>query len=222
MNRMINPTATARQTWSTDVAPESHGETGFAALARFGAVLANTARKHFKQAAIERELSRLDGRMLADLGLTRSQISSVAVQAVASQGEGTLFAEFSRLLVNLVVRPAIAWGRRREVYNELMSMDDRTLADIGLARYEIADYVKRLGRDIQEPLPETLVAMESDVTAPLRAWNRARLTARQLEELSDRQLSDIGVVRGDIDELATAVARKAVVAANVNLETKAA
>jgi uncharacterized protein YjiS (DUF1127 family) len=214
MNRIINNNATLRQTWSTDVAHE----TGFAALARFSAVLASAVQKHFKQAAIERELSRLDGRMLADLGLTRSQISSVA-----AQGEGTLFAEFSRMLVNLVVRPAVTWARRREVYNELMAMDDRTLADIGLARYEIADYVKRLGRDIQEPLPETLAAMETDMVAPLRAWNRARLTARQLAELSDRQLSDIGVVRGDIDELAIEVARKAVVAANVNsLEPKAA
>jgi len=218
MNRMINPTATLRQTWSTDVAHE----TGFAALARFSAVLANSVQKHFKQAAIERELSRLDNRMLADLGLTRTEIGKVAAQAVAVPGEGPLFAEFSRLLVNFVVRPVIAWGRRREVYNELMAMDDRTLADIGLARYEIADYVKRLGRDIQEPLPESLAAMETDVTAPLRAWNRARLTARQLGELSDRQLSDIGVVRGDIDELAIEVARKAVVAANLNVEPKAA
>ncbi|HVY98950.1 MAG TPA: DUF1127 domain-containing protein [Dongiaceae bacterium] len=219
MNRMINNSATLRQTWSTDVAPE----TGFAALARFGAVLASAARKHFKQAAIERELSRLDNRMLADLGLSRAEIGKVATQAVATPGEGTLFAEFSRLLVNLVVRPVVAWARRREVYNELMAMDDRTLADIGLARYEIADYVKRLGRDIQEPLPESLAAMETDVVAPLRAWNRARLTARQLAELSDRQLTDIGVVRGDIDELAHEVARKAVVAANANsIEPKAA
>ena len=137
-------------------------------------------------------------------------------------GAGTLFAEFSRLIVNAVVRPFIEWARRREVYNELMAMDDRTLADIGLARYDISSYVKRLGRDIQEPLPESLAGMEMDITAPFRAWNRARMTAHQLAELSDRQLSDIGVVRGDIDELAYEVARKAVVAANANAESQAA
>ena len=72
-------------------------------------------------------------------------------------------------------------------------------------------------------LPESLAAMETDMVAPLRAWNRARLTARQLDELSDRQLNDIGVVRGDIDELAYEAARKAVVAANANnIEPKAA
>src|SRR5262249_53121480 len=43
-------------------------ETRFAALNRFGAVLVNSARRHFKRAAIERELSRLDNRMLGDLG----------------------------------------------------------------------------------------------------------------------------------------------------------
>ena len=45
------------------------------------------------------------------------------------------------------------------------------------------------------------------------------LTARQLNELSDRQLLDIGVVRGDIAELAQEVARKAVANFNVQSET---
>src|SRR5262249_3168764 len=130
MNRMTYETAAPRQTMSMDATPE----TGFAALARFSAVLASSVRKHLKKSAIERELSRLDDRMLADLGLTRPAISNVATQAVALPGEGTLFAEFSRLVTNAVVRPLIEWARRREVYNELMSMDDRTLADIGLAR----------------------------------------------------------------------------------------
>ena len=194
-------------------------ETGFAALSRFGAVLVNSTRRHFKRAAIERELARLDNRMLADLGLTRNDIGFVALQAVSVPSEGTLFQEFSRLVFNLVVRPVIEWNRRREIYDQLMSMDDRMLADIGMTRYDAAEYVRRLGREVQEPLPEVLAAMEQDVTAPIRAWNRARLTARQLDQLSDRQLVDIGVVRGDIDELAQEVARKAVANFNFRPET---
>jgi uncharacterized protein YjiS (DUF1127 family) len=210
MNRMMN---------NETVAASVARETGFAALNRFGAVLVNATRRHFKRAAIERELGRLDNRMLADLGLTRNEIGFVAEQAVAVPGEGTLFQEFSRLVFNAVVRPVVEWNRRREIYDQLMSMDDRMLADIGMTRYDAAEYVRRLGREVQEPLPETLAAMEQDVTAPIRAWNRARLTARQLNELSDRQLMDIGVVRGDIAELAQEVARKAV--ANFNAEPQA-
>ena len=208
MNRMINQ--------NEKVAFGVARETGFAALNRFGAVLVNSVRRHFKRAAIERELARLDNRMLGDLGLSRSEIGYVAQQAVAVPGEGTLFQEFSRLVFNLIVRPTVEWSRRREIYDQLMSMDDRMLADIGMTRYDAAEYVRRLGREVQEPLPETLAAMEQDVTAPIRAWNRARLTARQLNELTDRQLMDIGVVRGDIGELAQEVARKAV--ANFNAE----
>jgi uncharacterized protein YjiS (DUF1127 family) len=208
MNRMINQ--------NEKVAVGVARETSFAALNRFGAVLVNSVRRHFKRAAIERELARLDNRMLGDLGLSRSEIGYVAQQAVAVPGEGTLFQEFSRLVFNLVVRPTVEWSRRREIYDQLMSMDDRMLADIGMTRYDAAEYVRRLGREVQEPLPETLAAMEQDVTAPIRAWNRARLTARQLNELTDRQLMDIGVVRGDIGELAQEVARKAV--ANFNAE----
>jgi uncharacterized protein YjiS (DUF1127 family) len=211
MNRMINQ--------NEKVAMSVARETGFAALNRFGAVLVNSARRHFKRAAIERELARLDNRMLGDLGLSRSEIGFVAQQAVAVPGEGTLFQEFSRLVFNLVVRPAVEWSRRREIYDQLMSMDDRMLADIGMTRYDAAEYVRRLGREVQEPLPEVLAAMEQDVTAPIRAWNRARLTARQLDRLSDRQLVDIGVVRGDIAELAQEVARKAVANFNAEPET---
>ena len=211
MNRMINQ--------NEKVAMSVARETSFAALNRFGAVLVNSVRRHFKRAAIERELARLDNRMLGDLGLSRSEIGFVAQQAVALPGEGTLFQEFSRLVFNVVVRPAVEWSRRREIYDQLMSMDDRMLADIGMTRYDAAEYVRRLGREVQEPLPEVLAAMEQDVTAPIRAWNRARLTARQLDRLSDRQLVDIGVVRGDIAELAQEVARKAVANFNAEPET---
>lgn len=36
----------------------------------------------------------------------------------------------------------------------------------------------------------------------LADWNDARLTRKTLNALSDRELNDIGLVRGDIDEVA--------------------
>lgn len=40
----------------------------------------------------------------------------------------------------------------------------------------------------------------SVVLSGLRRWIRARDTARQLSALSDRELADIGLTRGDIAE----------------------
>jgi uncharacterized protein YjiS (DUF1127 family) len=36
----------------------------------------------------------------------------------------------------------------------------------------------------------------------LSAWNDSRLTRRELNSLSDRELNDIGVFRGDIERIA--------------------
>ncbi|MDF3412944.1 DUF1127 domain-containing protein [Sulfitobacter sp. M57] len=38
--------------------------------------------------------------------------------------------------------------------------------------------------------------------ATLAAWNDARITRSALSSLSDRELEDIGLVRGDIDAVA--------------------
>lgn len=46
---------------------------------------------------------------------------------------------------------------------------------------------------------------------PLRSfarWNQGRLTRNALSAMTDRQLQDIGMVRGDIDELAFAFPSK--------------
>ena len=40
------------------------------------------------------------------------------------------------------------------------------------------------------------------VTAMLAAWNNARITRRELNALTDRELSDIGLSRFDIDRVA--------------------
>ncbi|MDQ7261354.1 DUF1127 domain-containing protein [Paracoccus sp. PS-1] len=40
------------------------------------------------------------------------------------------------------------------------------------------------------------------VTAMVAAWNDARVTRRELNALTDRELSDIGLTRGDIERVA--------------------
>jgi uncharacterized protein YjiS (DUF1127 family) len=41
----------------------------------------------------------------------------------------------------------------------------------------------------------------SNVVLAFRAWNDARVTRKSLSKLSDRELDDIGLCRGDIDLL---------------------
>lgn len=40
------------------------------------------------------------------------------------------------------------------------------------------------------------------VTAMITAWNDARITRRELNALSDRELTDIGLTRADIEHVA--------------------
>ena len=42
------------------------------------------------------------------------------------------------------------------------------------------------------------------VIAAVAAWNDARVTRKALSKLSDRELDDIGLCRGDIDDIALA------------------
>jgi uncharacterized protein YjiS (DUF1127 family) len=49
-------------------------------------------------------------------------------------------------------------------------------------------------------------AVFADTLAAVAAWNDARVTRNALGKLSDRELDDIGLCRGDIDQL-TADAR---------------
>jgi uncharacterized protein YjiS (DUF1127 family) len=49
-----------------------------------------------------------------------------------------------------------------------------------------------------------VVTFFSNVFAALSAWNDARVTRHSLGKLSDRELDDIGLCRGDIEVIAQA------------------
>lgn len=203
------------------VSPAATKETGLAAFARFGRAISSAVRRTYARIQLENELYALDDRSLNDIGVGRGSIPALAREALPA-GDESLFAEFSRLVVNGVLRPAIDWNRRRKARATLEALDDRLLADIGLARFEIEAHVARLSGAINGPLPATVQAMEEDVTAPLKAWSAARATAKELSRLTDRQLMDIGVIRGDIDELAGNLAERGLAANSNAVAPKAA
>jgi uncharacterized protein YjiS (DUF1127 family) len=218
MNRIVS-NEKVLSTAQSSVAPSR--EIGAAAFKRFGHALTSAAKRLYARTQLENELYGLDERSLSDIGVSRGMIPAIAREAVPAGVTGDLFAEFSRLVVNGVLRPAIDWNRRRKARATLLALDDRLLADIGLARHEIDAHVARLGGAINGALPVTVAAMEGDVTAPLKAWSAARATVKELSRLTDRQLMDIGVIRGDIAELADDLAETGL-AANSNYRTRKA
>ncbi|MDG3042018.1 DUF1127 domain-containing protein [Roseicyclus marinus] len=42
----------------------------------------------------------------------------------------------------------------------------------------------------------------ADLVGRIAAWNDARITRKSLSALTDRELDDLGLVRGDIDDIA--------------------
>lgn len=189
-------------------------KTGFGALAVFSKRVINSVRHTLERTAILRQLAALNDRELADIGLSRADIPAVAERSVTVPAQPGLIAAFGELLHDLLVAPVALWNKRRVAFSALDALDNRMLADIGVARAEIADVVNGLHKSVSYP------AISLDVVAPITAWNRARQTANQLYKLEDRMLLDIGVVRGDIEWVAGEVAHKA--AANRNQPTRAA
>jgi uncharacterized protein YjiS (DUF1127 family) len=186
-------------------------KTGFGALAVFAKHVINSVRSTLEFASIARELAALSDRELADIGLTRGDIPAVAARSVTTPKAPSLIAAFGVMVQDLLIAPVVLWNKRRAAYAALNALDNRMLADIGVARAEIADVVKGMHKSVSYP------ALTLDLVAPIAAWNRARQTANQLYKLEDRMLQDIGVVRGDIDWVAGEVAHKA--AANRNQPT---
>ena len=182
---------------------------GFARIAAFGRALG----AHYKHAAVEvqaaRDLRRLSDRMLADIGLTRGDIERVA-KLTANQiqpVERSLTVEVGSFLCDLLARPVVRFVRKRRAYASLMALDDRMLRDIGIAQEEIPALVKRLSGDRPQFVGAAAETVENPETAPsFGVWNRYRATARELGQLDNHMLADIGFVRGDIDWVAEELA----------------
>jgi uncharacterized protein YjiS (DUF1127 family) len=177
-------------------------------LADLGAALVESLRRPWRRTQLAFELGRLDERMLADIGVKRHEITDVAEKA--SRDSVPSFGE-------LVVEYVAAAYKRRQLRRELNALDDRLLADIGISRADIPAVVAMIGAAPSGEEGETF-----DPMAALRVWNRSRETARTLASMDDRQLMDMGFVRGDIDWVAEELAIRSLWPANRNTAPKAA
>jgi len=55
----------------------------------------------------------------------------------------------------------------------------------------------------------SIVTTLKTISEKLQAWRRYRGALREMSQLSDRELADIGIRRGDIEDIARRVAVKA-------------
>ena len=169
------------------------------------------------------ELNGLDDASLADIGLKRWEIGEAASRFGGPKGPslGWLVGRLSALAVDRAVRGVSRWYDRQKAYQELMSLDEHTLRDIGISRTEIPALISQMATVDQRATPATWT-LEDELVRPLRQWNRSRATAKTLSAMDDRMLSDIGMVRGDIDWVSETMARRSVGAANANQNPQAA
>jgi uncharacterized protein YjiS (DUF1127 family) len=168
----------------------------------------------FRRGQIARELRLLDTRMLSDIGVSPSDIDRIAAESVGGKGEWIVLS-----LVRLTGRKLADWANKRATYRSLMSLDERMLSDIGLTRGDIPALIDAM----RGPLARPVSGLESEVILPLKQWNLWRVAHKQLNQLDNRMLSDIGFVRGDIDRVADELAARTVSkAANANANANSA
>ena len=105
----------------------------------------------------------------------------------------TGLAGLGSLVYDLVICPIANAMQRRRAIHQLRRLDDRMLDDIGLDRGTLESFGETLS---PSHLPDGRV-IEGPV-ARCRNWLLKCQTIRELEALSERQLTDIGIERADI------------------------
>jgi uncharacterized protein YjiS (DUF1127 family) len=112
--------------------------------------------------------------------------------------------------VRALIERIVEARRRQAAIDELMALDDRMLADIGLARENISAAVGF------EPHFGWFREGVASLAHPFRLWQRSIDATRTLKTLDDRALNDVGMLRGEIGWVATELAERSLTPANSN------
>lgn len=83
------------------------------------------------------ELSRLDDRLLNDIGIERGCIVEAVDATIERRSPAWAVAEFGRSLVEPLVRPIVRWRRDVVTLGALGQLDDHLLSDIGVSRGDL-------------------------------------------------------------------------------------
>lgn len=116
-------------------------------------------------------------------------------------------------LVRAATRSVRRSLRRAAIERELRLLDDRTLADIGIQRWDIDAVADRAAGEAPDAGPgfreELARVVREAVLEPLLAWRSRNAARRELMSLDDRMLRDIGISRADIPAVVEAMRREA-------------
>jgi len=96
--------------------------------------------------------------------------------------------------VGTVFRGVRDWFAAQRHQRELMDMDDRMLEDIGLTRMEI--------RDASVGAPVEFGILFGKMTGFYKNWALQRQIHKELANMDDHMLADIGISRSEIEAIA--------------------
>ncbi|MGH6930754.1 MAG: DUF1127 domain-containing protein [Dongiaceae bacterium] len=128
------------------------------------------------------------------VALNRARLESLVAPGVATETVSGAFGA----LVEAVLRPF----QRRAIVRRLERLDDRMLDDIGLQRWEIDSVATSVAGRRAPTLTVALVDLFAAVAKGIVARRERRMAERELRNLDDRMLRDIGISRSDIPEVA--------------------
>jgi uncharacterized protein YjiS (DUF1127 family) len=108
-------------------------------------------------------------------------------------------------LIGLLRKTAVAdvkrAARRAAIVRELGELDARTLADIGVDPWGIDELADQIVAAEMPRLPTTFAVLKELIVGRPRAWAERRHAISELMALDDRLLRDIGITRGEIEEV---------------------
>ncbi len=158
-----------------------------------------------------KQLSRLEGRLLRDIGLDPNNLVESVDVAIAQRGGAQ---------TSLIGKVATAWRRaraRRTTIQQLSQLESRVLRDIGLEPGTLVETVDAAVYQRQPSYHEddhgALASVGRAVMQPFDAVRKVFAKLDDLQRLNDRLLADVGISRADLE---TETVDQRVAAANRN------